>query len=324
MKCDTTSKKIYIYGESHFTHEIQDKELEIWSDFYQNKNMRHLFIEYPYSFAEFLNIWMKAENDDILNTMRGDLEKVRDEDLTFDDFLRRIKKDFPQTIFHGTDLDHQYDTIGSQFIKYLESNNQKDTEQYQIALKTIEQGKIYHENSKLNGVYNEEFRETALTENFFREFDKLISQDIMGIYGRSHTDCYCYEPDVISFGQRLICRYGTAVNIIDLSYLDKTYWEVININEKDYKAYQIGGHEIKINDWVFREYYRLENAYDDFKDKTKTGSFIYYKNFPRQVNFNDVYVVVYQRKDESEERFYYRSDGKFIDGLPITEEFLIE
>lgn len=63
----TPSGQIYLYGESHGVEEILNKEVELWCDYYHNENMRHLFIEMPYYTAEFLNIWMQSDSNDILD-----------------------------------------------------------------------------------------------------------------------------------------------------------------------------------------------------------------------------------------------------------------
>ena len=59
--------QIYLYGELHGNDNIYAAELEQWQSYYQEQNMRHLFVELPYYTAEFLNLWLQADNDDILN-----------------------------------------------------------------------------------------------------------------------------------------------------------------------------------------------------------------------------------------------------------------
>ncbi len=64
--------QIYLYGEQHGSDPILEKELELWHGFYHNEGMRHLFIEFPYYTAQLLNIWMEADNDEILNAVYED------------------------------------------------------------------------------------------------------------------------------------------------------------------------------------------------------------------------------------------------------------
>lgn len=41
------------------------------------------------------------------------------------------------------------------------------------------------------------------------------------------------------------------------------------------------------------------------------------------VEEKQVFVMDYKKKDGSVERVYYRSDGKTYNGIPSTEEFII-
>ena len=54
----------YLYGEEHSNGRILDMELERWQGYYEG-GMRHLFIEYGYSTAQLLNLWMGSEDDSI-------------------------------------------------------------------------------------------------------------------------------------------------------------------------------------------------------------------------------------------------------------------
>ena len=58
--------EIYLYGEEHSKQSILDKELSIWGEYYE-KGMRDLFVEFPYTDAQFLNLWMQAEDDELLD-----------------------------------------------------------------------------------------------------------------------------------------------------------------------------------------------------------------------------------------------------------------
>lgn len=59
---------IYLHGEQHAVEKILNKEIEIWGDYYTNQGLRHLFLETPYYTAEFLNIWMNSEGDEMLDS----------------------------------------------------------------------------------------------------------------------------------------------------------------------------------------------------------------------------------------------------------------
>ena len=179
---------INLYGEFHAVKEHYDKEFRLWEKYYKNNNMRDLFLELSYDEAQWLNIWMGQKNNDnnILNNLYKDLEGTQDHNKYFILFFKRIKKNCPETIFHGTDISHQYDSSGERYLKYLLDRDMKDTEQYKIALDCVKQGRYYYVNNR-----DDEFREKAMTENFIREYNSVCKsgkKKIMGIYGDYHCD----------------------------------------------------------------------------------------------------------------------------------------
>lgn len=137
--------KIYLYGEEHSVQEILDRELEEWEEHYNDEGMRHLFIEKPYYTAEFLNLWMQADNDEILDEIYEDTEGTAACTPQSKAFYKHIKEQCPETIFHGTDVGHQYDTIGKRYLEYLKANGLEEAEQYILAKDCIEQGMHYYD-----------------------------------------------------------------------------------------------------------------------------------------------------------------------------------
>ena len=154
--------KICLYGEIHGVEEILNKEFELWRDYYNNNNMRHLFVEYPYYTAEFLNIWMKSDNDDTLDAIYEDWKGTAVYKPSVKEFYQKIKRECPETIFHGTDVGHQHESSGLRYLKYLESKDLKDSEQYLLAKEVIEQGEYFY--LRNDHVY----RENKMVENFIR------------------------------------------------------------------------------------------------------------------------------------------------------------
>jgi len=140
-----SSKKIYLYGEKHGVKKIMDKEFELWHEYYNNKNMRHLFVELPYYTAEFLNIWMKSDSDEILDELYNDWIGTALYNPYTKEFYKKIKSNCPETIFHGTDVGHQIRYYRPTILKYLEENNLKDSEKYRLAHEAVKQGKYYYE-----------------------------------------------------------------------------------------------------------------------------------------------------------------------------------
>lgn len=325
-----TYGKIYLYGEQHGEQKIMDKETEFWCGYYNDENMRHLFVELPYYTAEYLNMWMKSESDDILDEIYNDLTGTAMHVPYTKDFYKMIKRDCPETIFHGTDVGHQYDTTGKRYLKYLEDNGLKDSEQYLLTEETIEQGKYYY-GHKSDGVY----RENKMTENFIREFDKINAknvENIMGIYGGAHIglDAMDYNTQSVPcMANQLNQRYVDSIASEELVYILKDIEplriDTIAINGKDYEAAYFGEQDMAgFKNIKKREFWRLENAYDDFKDKAKTGDMLPYDNYPMLIETGQVFVIDYTMTDNSVMRMYYRSDGYIWQNKLSTEEFTAE
>ena len=91
-----SSGQIYLYGEIHGNAKILDKEFALWSGYYNKGHMRDLFIEYPYYTAQFLNIWMQSDNDDILNAVYSDWEGAQAYDPAVKEFSRGSRTNVPR------------------------------------------------------------------------------------------------------------------------------------------------------------------------------------------------------------------------------------
>ena len=64
--------------------------------------MRHLFVELSHYTAQWLNLWMDAEDDEILEQLHQDWESTLSSGAETLDFYRTIKEQCPETVFHGT------------------------------------------------------------------------------------------------------------------------------------------------------------------------------------------------------------------------------
>lgn len=102
------SGQIFLYGELHGDEDILKQELELWGKYYRDEGVRHLFIEFPCYDAEYLNQWMQAEDDEILRRLYQEWEGTEAHARTVWDFYKTIKEEYPETIFHGTDIGHDY------------------------------------------------------------------------------------------------------------------------------------------------------------------------------------------------------------------------
>jgi len=199
--------RIYLYGEVHADARISKKELELWGDFYHNHGMRHLFIESAYFDAEILNLWMKADDDYYFEYLfDGWVGSLSHNQETWD-FYTTIKKNYPETIFHGTDVGHQHETTGQFYLEYLETNGLKNSEKYELTLESIRQGERFYEKGDMK------YREEKMFENFVGEYDKLNGEKII-------MDEWLYK----SYN---ICLYRWKY-IISIKVLKINYWAAKN------------------------------------------------------------------------------------------------
>ena len=324
-KTNEQSGLIYLYGEEHASEVILEEEFELWNTYYHDNGIRDLFIELPYYSAEFLNLWMKSDNDDILEQLYRDWEGTAIHSQVVLDFYKQIKSECPETVFHGTDVGHQYQSTGERYLAYLQETGQSSSsEQYQLAQEAIEQGQHYYQYS------DDVYRENTMTENFIREFDRLNGVDVMGIYGAAHIgiDALDYTTNTIPcMANQLHERYGDAVHAEDLTLVHDAYTvDTVQIGEKEYSASYFGKTDLSaiLPDYQCREFWRLENAYDDFKDCPTTGNVLPYDNYPMEIDVGQIFMIKYTKADGSVITEYHRSDGHAWRGELATEEFSIE
>ncbi len=316
--------QIFLYGEEHSKETILQKELELWDAFYHNDNMRDLFVELPFYTAEFLNLWMFSDNDDILYQLYQDWDGTAIHSEAILDFYKQIKSDCPKTVFHGTDVGHQYGTTGKRYLKYLLENGfNENSEAYRLTEENIGQGKYYYRHSDYA------YRENKMTENFIREFERLSNTNVMGIYGSAHTEIVKIDyvtNSVPSLATRLKERYGDSLHTKDLRLIDEPYTiGTVQINDKEYTASFFGKVDLStvFPEYQSREFWRIENAYDDFKDCPVTGNVLPYNNYPMQIEVGQIFVIIYTKSDGTVKKEYYRADGNLWKGVYVTEEFTI-
>ena len=108
--------QLYLYGEFHANDELLQRELALWKDYYAG-GMRDLFVELPYYTAQYLNRWMQADNDRILMEVYADWKGSASYHQNVLDFYRGIKAACPETVFHGTDVGHQYNSTGYRYLR---------------------------------------------------------------------------------------------------------------------------------------------------------------------------------------------------------------
>lgn len=321
------SGEIFLYGEEHSAEDILEWEFELWSAYYQNDGLRDLFVELPYYTAEYLNVWMQSDRDDILDALYQDWDGTAMHSEEVLRFYGRIKNECPETVFHGTDVGHQYDTTGKRFLEYLDSTGQQQSGMYRLAQENIRQGQYYYQHN------DHVYRENMMARNFIREFDSLNGAGVMGIYGSAHTGIEALDyatNSVPCMANQLYKKYGSALHTEDLTALalvhEAARTDTIKIGEKEYTALYFGKTDLSaiFPDYQCREFWRLENAYDDFKENSKTGNVLPYNNYPMEIETGQIFVIDYTKADGSVVREYHRSDGNTWQGSFVTEEFIIE
>lgn len=318
--------KIYLYGELHGKTVIIEKELELWKQYYHDEGMRHLFKELPYFTAELLNVWMSEESDEILEGFDFNNWGI---ELELKDFYRAIKTECPDTIFHGTDIGLGYLQDGIKFRHYLEENELVDTVMYTLNEEAIEQGKHFKDTR------DDMYRESKMVENFTREFNKLMNQSIMGIYGSAHTSFEPYEREnqtVETMAYQLNKIYVDRVQTTNLTseILNVLIDEPISIDQidvagKTYQTSYFGKMDIPWSSNIeFVEYWRLDNAYEDLSNSKLTGETIIYYYYPMLIEKNQIYMMIATLKDNTTMTMYSMSDGDVEDDLLITKGIIID
>ena len=331
---EKSTGQIFLYGEVHSVEAIRNRQLEIWYEYYHNWNMRHMFIESGYFTAEFLNMWMQSDNDDILYELFDDWAGTLSHSPYTLMFYRTIKREFPETIFHGVDIGHQFWSIGERFLQYLRDNNMQGSERYLLTLEAIRQGEyfyrpLFEQDETTMMDFDFGVRVTKMTENFIREFDRLGGQNVMGIFGAAHTSFGFMAgfPDVPTLAERLRERFGDSLHTTDLSLLTFILYPIrvdtISVNGVDYEASYFGTDFTAFADVVSRSFWRLENAYDDFRGKPENGDWLPFDNYPMGIELNQVFIVDAMFTDGSTIRMFFRSDSEYWNGRPITTGFSV-
>ena len=204
--------QIRLYGETHGVGEYYDLELAEWKACYKD-GCRNLFVELPYYSAEFLNLWMHEESDELLDRFFEEIRGTASDTDGYRTFLCRIKADCPETVFSGTDVGHQYGTTGARYLQYLTEHGREGSEEYALAEECIRQGEEFSAEHSESGISS--FREDCMTANFIAAYDRCGGGKIMGIYGSYHTDLK--NPEVMA--GRLKETYGDVIGSVKMSTL---------------------------------------------------------------------------------------------------------
>jgi hypothetical protein len=169
-----------------------------------------------------------------------------------------------------------------------------------------------------------------MVDNFIRELKNINATDIMGIYGSAHTGLNSMDNSgvVPCMANQLKKIYGNYIHSEDLSYMAKEIDPIridnIEIGNKNYVAYYYGKQDLRgFKDFEYREFWRIENAYSDLRNKAKTGDVLPYDNYPMGIEKGQVFVITLMKRDGSESRMFFRADGNKWEGKPVTENIEI-
>ncbi len=329
---EPVEKRIFLYGESHGVKAIYEYELAEWQEYYAD-GMRHLFVETSYSQAMLLNEWMKAENDDLLMFVYQNLEGTALHTEDFPAFYRAIKETCPETVFHGTDIEHQFNSIGQYYLMLLDERGLRDSEDWQIVVENGQAALSFY-----GADYGEQdwlVREKAMIANFEREFDALPENEkIMGIYGSAHTiigikDLSGKIDNMATQLKKDYRKLGDIIESQDISWIEKEIpplrTDEFEINGKVYKAEYFGEQDLTpyFAQFKSRKFWRILGAADDFKKFKSSGNYLPFNNYPMNIKEKDILRIEYLLSDDSISVEYYRNDGKFYDNVPSTNQLII-
>ena len=75
--------------------------------------------------------------------------------------------------------------------------------------------------------------------------------------------------------------------------------------------------------YVKREFWRLDDVYENFQNHPKTGSWLPYNNYPMPIEKGQVFAIRYTDTSGDSRMEYLRSDGNKAGELDITETILV-
>lgn len=137
-----------------------------------------------------------------------------------------------------------------------------------------------------------------MTENFMRAFDKLDGDSVIGIYGGAHVgiDEMNFTNEIPSIANQLGKVYGDALHSEDLKKIP-VRTDTIEVNGKENAATNYGTAELtKFNiKYVSREFWRLEDVYDNIAKNTETNDVLPYNDYSIPVEVGQVFVIDYTK-----------------------------
>ena len=318
--------RIYLYGETHATQAHLDQELAAWNDYYHQQGLRDLFIEAPSYAADFLNLWMQAEDDAILSRLYEDWEGTAMYAQETWLFYKAIKEQCPETVFHGFDVGHQYNSTGSRYLIVLMLTGQMGSADWQQTQQTIGQGRAYYQNNQ-----DAAYRENMMAQNFARAFDALpAGSSVMAITGSLHSNLYtmdAFTGTTPCMANQLRQRYGDALVSRNLTagvdYARAGETQTVTIGGQEYTAVCMGTQDLHaaLPQFQSRTFWRVEGAAAAAAAQPATGDVLPASEYLGPVGEGEVYRIDYLFADGTLTPTYYRADGSVWQGRPATVGF---
>ena len=166
-----------------------------------------------------------------------------------------------------------------------------------------------------------------MAENFRRSYQELEAvrrTDIMGIYGSTHIVESEYRNSDFRMAKQLSENYGEHLHTKDLTQEPERI-DALEVNGKTYTASYFGEQDISmVKGYKIRKFWRLEDAYEDFKELPTPREILPADNYPVKIQAGQVFAVEYLMSDGSTEWKYYISDGTVQNGQLITKRMKME
>ena len=166
-----------------------------------------------------------------------------------------------------------------------------------------------------------------MVENFRRSYQELEAvrrTDIMGIYGSTHIVESEYRNSDFRMAKQLSENYGEHLHTKDLTQEPERI-DTLEVNGKTYTASYFGEQDISmVKGYKTRKFWRLEDAYEDFKELPTPREILPADNYPVKIQAGQVFAVEYLMSDGSTEWKYYISDGTVQNGQLITKRMKME
>lgn len=286
---------IYLYGEVHAEPELVEREYDLWYKYYHEKGMRHLFLEDSYYGAEFLNLWMQSDGDELLEQLRKERIGSPGASSIYKEFYKKIKRECPETIFHGTDVGHQYDTTGERYLNYLEEKGQTGSEKYKRAREVMKQGQEYYMDTD-----KDVYREKKMAENFIWEYEKLKGESVMGIYGGAHVELMQADYGTgLMDNMALQLREKYREKLVTEDLCDTPYEsdiqpkEAIEIKGKQYRASYVGDAITVIEGKYYSTVtiYKVKEGQEDFENMPMGEPISATDELKLDVNYGTIYAL---------------------------------